>query len=134
MPKTNAETEPIRQSVVVDCPIEDAFELFTARLGEWWPRSINDDLAIEPRRDGRVFKRTGGEERELGRVTEWDPPRHLAFTWQSDPEQVVEVTFRTDADGTRVTLIHSGWQYAGIQASALSSFSKFVHREMLAIA
>ena len=29
--------EPIRQSVHVECPVEDAFRLFTEAFAEWWP-------------------------------------------------------------------------------------------------
>jgi uncharacterized protein YndB with AHSA1/START domain len=118
---------PIRQSVHVDCPVEDAFRLFTEALSEWWPLASHsiggeeaEDCAIEPWAGGRVFERTrSGEEREWGSVTVWDPPRRLAFTWRPestgvDNRQTVDVEFYVDADGTLVTLIHSGWHLADV--------------------
>jgi uncharacterized protein YndB with AHSA1/START domain len=118
--------EPIRQSVHVDCPVEDAFRLFTEGFGEWWPLASfstageeAESCEIESWVGGRVLERTrAGEEHVWGTVTDWDPPRRLGFTW--DPagtggcEQVVEVEFLVEADGTRVTLTHSGWHLAGV--------------------
>jgi uncharacterized protein YndB with AHSA1/START domain len=142
MPKAKGRPEPIRQSVRVDCPIEDAFRLFTEGFSEWWPLasySIAGDAAehcaIEPWVGGRVFERTrSGEEREWGSVIAWDPPEHLEFTWHpggsGDRSQTVDVEFLVEADGTRVTLIHTGWDAAGVPACALG-FSKFVCRQML---
>jgi uncharacterized protein YndB with AHSA1/START domain len=144
MAKAEKQHEPIRQSVRVDCPIEDAFRLFTEGFAEWWPLasySITGDqadkCAIEPWVGGRVYERTrSGEEREWGSVIRWDPPEHLEFTWlpggPGDRSQTVDVEFRVEADGTRVTLIHTGWDAAGVPACALR-FSEFICRQMLAV-
>jgi len=146
----------IRQSVHVECPIEDAFRLFTERFGEWWPLasySISgekaEDCEIEPWVGGRVFERSrSGEKHAWGSVTAWNPPEHLEFTWhpgeRCDHNQIVNIEFEVEADGTRVTLIHTGWQFAGVQVSALHAectarwsavlslcFSKFVSEQML---
>jgi hypothetical protein len=61
-----------------------------------------------------------------------------------DRDQTVEVEFQAEADGTRITLIHTGWQLAGVQAGALQAdytaqwssilrlyFSEFVSTQML---
>ena len=118
---------PIRKSVRVNCAIEDAFELFTEGFAEWWPLAFYsitgeeaETCAIEPWVGGRVFERTrSGEEREWGSVLAWDPPTHVEFTWhpgaRADDRQTVDVDFRVEADGTRVTLIHSGWHLAGVE-------------------
>ena len=122
---------PIRQSVRVNCPIDDAFQLFTEGLTEWWPLASfsmsgeeAETCAIEPWVGGRVFERTrSGEEREWGSVIAWDPPTHFEFTWhpraRGDRDQTVDVEFQVEADGTRVTLVHTGWHLTGMQASAL---------------
>src|SRR6516162_5343432 len=121
MAKAEEKHVPIQQSVRVDCSIEDAFRLFTERFTEWWPLasySITgeeaENCAIEPWVGGRVFERTrSGEEREWGSVIAWDPPVGLEFTWHpgapDDPGQTINVEFQMEADGTRVTLIHTGW-------------------------
>ena len=133
---------PIRQSVHVDCAIEDAFRLFTEGFAEWWPLascSVSGDEAercdIEPWVGGKVLERTrSGEEHEWGNVTVWDPPERVEFTWHpaapSDDDQTVTVDFRVEADGTRVTLTHRGWQWVGV-ATCVSRFACFVAEQVL---
>ena len=148
MPNQRGKLEPIRQSVRVDCPIDDAFRLFTERFGDWWPLALHSTAAdeaetceIEPWPGGRIFERTrSGEERNWGSVIECDPPERLSFSWDTGrpgaPGQTVDVQFSADADGTRVTLIHTGWEAAGVAVCALQahSFSKFVSEQMLVLA
>ena len=133
MPPRGGRHEPIRQSVHVNCPVEEAFQLFTEGFADWWPLasySITDDEAetcgIEPWVGGRVFERTrSGEELEWGSVTAWEPPEHLRFTWHpgssGEHSQIVDVEFQADADGTRVTLIHTGWEGAGVAVCTLEA-------------
>lgn len=59
----------------------------------------------------------------LGRVTECDPPRRLVFTWRTPDgqgETEVEVQFRADGDGTRLSLEHRGWERIGPGAEKAS--------------
>ncbi len=151
--------QPIRQSVRVDCPIDDAFRLFTEHFTKWWPLalySISGDEAesceIEPWAGGRVFERTrSGEEREWGLVIEWAPPSHLKLSWHpndpADDRQSVDVEFQVEADGTRVTVIHTGWETEGVAACELKTHceaqwsgvlacfaTESVYRDMLMIA
>jgi uncharacterized protein YndB with AHSA1/START domain len=159
MAKAEEKHAPIRQSVRVDCPIEEAFRLFTEGFGEWWPLasySITgeqaESCAMEPWAGGRVFERTrSGEEREWGSVTVWDAPRRVELTWhpgtRGDDRQTVDIEFSVEADGTRVTLTHSGWDAAGVQACALGAncaaqwpavlelcFAEFVYQQMVVTA
>lgn len=122
--------EPIEQSIHVDCPFEDAFRLFTEGFGKWWPlapgrasNGASGTCEIEPWVGGRVLERSdSGVEREWGSVTAWDPPGALEFTWHpggpKDERQTVSVEFQKEADGTRVTLVHRGWQFAGVAVCA----------------
>ena len=124
---------PIRQSVHVDCPIEDAFRLFTEEFAEWWPLASysasgedSEHCAIEPWVGGRVFERSrSGEERDWGSVTAWEPPKRVAFTWHPDrprdDRESVEIEFRTEAYGTTVILTHHGWHLAGVETCALQA-------------
>jgi len=125
--------EPIRQSVHVDCPIEDAFQLFTERMAEWWPSEAA--LALEPFEGGRVVEQTpSGVELDWGTVTAWDPPRRVEFTGDRGR---VEVEFAVEADGARVTLTHTGWQLAVtgptcvMLAGVAGHFARFAAREMM---
>jgi hypothetical protein len=135
MEEPKEKPEPIRQSVRVDCPIEDAFRLFTEEFAQWWPLAA--DGKIEPRVGGRVFERTrSGEERDWGSVTVWDPPSHLQLTWYPGTDraerQTVDIDFCVEADGTRVTLIHSGWETTSTILGL--NFAKFVSEQMLVTA
>lgn len=127
-----AEEKQIQQSVHVDCPIEEAFRLFTEELAEWWPEKGVDHCEIEPWVGGRVFERSqSGEEREWGTVVDWDAPQRVEFTWypeqSRDDDQTVAVEFRVEGEGTRVTLTHRGWDRAGVAVC----FAGFVSERML---
>src|SRR5438093_1158383 len=50
----------------------------------------------------------------VGHVEVWEPPRRLALTWRltnftSEQQTRVDVRFEPAADGTRVSVTHSGW-------------------------
>lgn len=112
---------PIVTSLRVECPPEHAFEVWTRRIDLWWPRghSVSGDpdlrVEIEPGVGGRILERTSsGREHVWGEVRAWEPPARLAYLWHiygTRPEATdVEVTFRPDGGGTRVTVIHTGWE------------------------
>jgi len=106
---------------------ERAFALF-ADIGRWWPLARVHtgpdpaDCAIEPRVGGRIYERaTDGRETLWGKVLAYDPPHRLAFSWlvqlSAEQEQLVEISFTPEADGTRVELSHSGWEKLGDAAA-----------------
>jgi uncharacterized protein YndB with AHSA1/START domain len=77
----------VRKSVVVNAPIERAFDVFTAKFDTWWPRThhIGEvepfEAILEPRAGGRYYERgADGSECEWGEVLEFDPPTHLALS------------------------------------------------------
>ena len=115
----------IQKSIHVKRPVAAAFHHFTADLGKWWPlqegfsfdRARAHEILLEPRVEGRFFERyRDGAERDVGRVTAWEPPARVVFTWKQpgwDAETEVEVRFLAEGDGTRVELEHRGWEAAG---------------------
>lgn len=114
----------VRESVEVDCALEEAFDLFTSRMGEWWPLDKASyggerarDIFLEPRVGGRFFERfIDGDELQVGTVTACDPPRVIVFTWRTadwEGETEVEVTFTAEQQGTRVDLEHRGFERLG---------------------
>lgn len=125
MPEKSKTIAPIVHTVWVDCPIDDAFRFFTEGFAEWWPleaHSRNQEdaerCALEPRLGGRIFERTlDGREHEWGSIIAWEPPGRLEFTWwpgrPEDCGETVQVEFQVEADGTRVTLTHQGWNRTG---------------------
>jgi uncharacterized protein YndB with AHSA1/START domain len=120
--------EAIRKSLVVDCGVERAFDVFTRQIQTWWPLgeySIGGDkitdVVVEEQVGGRVFERhSDGGEGEWGRVLAWEPPNRFAMTWHPghDPSQAteLEVRFAAEGDGTRVDLEHRGWEILGARA------------------
>lgn len=123
-----AAVAPILFSLTVPLPPEKAFELFTARIAEWWPLSDHSILTeraagctIEPFAGGRVFEHsTDGEEHDWGKVLAFEPPHRVAMTWHpgGGPETEVEVRFTAADDGTYVELEHRGWEVFGEEAEA----------------
>ena len=91
-----------------------AFELFTARIGEWWPlatHSVGEDQAtgvvfgegiggsiVESLADGTTYV--------WGTITRWDPPHSVAYTWHAGTPVTeatsVEVTFTPGEQGHTV--------------------------------
>ena len=117
--------EPIHLTFEVDCPVDHAFTVWTARIAQWWPKdhtvSAEDDLTVvlEGRRGGRIFERLGsGLEHDWGEVTVWEPPTRLSYTWhlnrdRSDATEV-EVRFVPRDDATTIVEIeHRGWERLG---------------------
>jgi hypothetical protein len=146
MGQAKEKQEPVEQSVHVECSIGEAFELFTRRFGEWWPLAAyslghedSEECRLEPWEDGRIFERSrSGEEHDWGTVKVWDPPHRVEFTWHPgkarDDEQSVEVAFRVEAVGTRITVTHRGWERAGVETWVARHFAAFVCEQVLAMA
>ncbi len=126
--ESTAAVEVVRS---VSVPLSQArtFELFTARMSEFWPKehSIGSseiaEVVVEPRQNGRWFELgVDGSECPWGRVAAWDPPRRVVLLWQigadwkfdADFETEVEVTFTEEGSArTRVDLCHRNLQRYG---------------------
>jgi uncharacterized protein YndB with AHSA1/START domain len=102
---------------------ERAFQAFTREISEWWRPNMlfqftdqdTGALSFEPHAGGRfLMVRRDGSQFEIGRVTAWNPPSELAFSWRQESfgaDQETEVVVRFEAAGseTRVTVEHLGW-------------------------
>ena len=102
---------------------ERAFQAFVEEIGLWWrphalfattPRAPGR-LAFEPGEGGRLVETLGGGKVfEIGRITAWEPPRRLVFTWRQasfppDLATEVEVGFEAVGEETRVSVAHRGF-------------------------
>jgi uncharacterized protein YndB with AHSA1/START domain len=114
----------VRRDVVVEAPIERAFEVFTARFGDFKPPEHNllgapiAETVFEPRVGGHIVDRgEDGSECRWARILTYDPPHRVVFSWdispqwqiESDPANTseVEVTFVAETpERTRVQLEH----------------------------
>src|SRR5262245_42470555 len=107
---------PIVQTVRVKAAPQRAFDLFTGRMGDWWPKggtlskTPHSAIVIEPHEGGAWFERDAdGNETKWGKVLAWEPPSRLLLAWQIgcdfgyDPSLLseVELTFTpAEAGGT----------------------------------
>ncbi len=124
------EVAPIRREVLVELDVHDAFELFSAHIGDWWPIAelgVFGDGAAVAFEDGKLIERLGGRTSEWGAVTEWKPDQRVSFTWHpgasADRASTVTVTFmQRDAGQTLVVLEHSGWEVFEDPVAARSEY------------
>lgn len=117
-------TGPLRISFDVACSREHAFEVWTTRIGAWWPRDHTvsgraEHVVLQGDVGGRIYERTAdGAEHDWGQVTVWQPPARLAYLWHLglDRAQATEVDIRFVGSGdasTRIEIEHRGWQRLG---------------------
>jgi uncharacterized protein YndB with AHSA1/START domain len=122
---------PVTETIIVDAPIERAFETFTVDIGSWWPAGHHNlraelaEMVFEPREGGHIIDRgVDGTECRWARVLAYDPPTRVVFSWdialdwtiETDPARTseVEVRFVAEADArTRVELEHRGIERHG---------------------
>jgi hypothetical protein len=123
-------TTALHHEVTVNTSIDRAFELFTARIGEWWPLGSHavfgvGTVAFE---GNLLVERAAGGESVWAEVTEWTPPVALSLAWHpgGTPAEAtkVRVTFEALGEQTRVTLIHSGWENTHDPISEAADYDK----------
>jgi uncharacterized protein YndB with AHSA1/START domain len=127
---------PIRQSVETKAAPARAFELFTSRMGDWWPRGKtvgkpHAAIVIEPRNGGRWFERDeDGVEVQWGDVLAWNPPTGLLLAWRLNSQWTYDPAFETEVElsfdslpngGTRVTLEHRHLERFGADAEKIAA-------------
>jgi len=129
--ESKALIEPVRRTVEVRWSQGEAFRRFTAGIADWWPlrtHSVGQSRArtviFEEGVGGRIREQDdGGAEHVWGTVLEWDPPSRVLFSWHPGREastaQKVEVRFEPTSRGTRLRLVHSGWEVLGRSAARM---------------
>jgi uncharacterized protein YciI len=113
-----SQVPPIHREVLVEADPATAFEIFTERIGFWWPvpdKSVFGEGSTVAFTDGRLVERAlDGREDVWGTVTRWEPGAAVAFTWHPglpvEEMTHVEVTFVAADDQTLVSLQHTGWE------------------------
>lgn len=120
---TQPSLEPLIHSVEVNCSQVAAFDLWTRKPSSWWPMEDHTTFGldaaaviIEPGVSGRIYERnTSGSQRDWGRITGWNPPASLSFTWHiygtASEATDVEISFESIGnERTLVRVVHSGWE------------------------
>ncbi len=119
----------IRKSIWIGRSPEFSFKVFCEDMGEWWPGGFggkDSKLFLEREVGGRFYeRRADGTEYEIGRVTAYQPPSLVAFTWRApswDVTTQVEIRFSAETSGTRVELEHSGWEQSAKTRDARQNY------------
>ncbi|HEV3180908.1 MAG TPA: SRPBCC family protein [Steroidobacteraceae bacterium] len=125
---------PVRKTVVVAATPQRAFEVFTAGINRWWPKSHGIGAApiresvIEPFAGGRWYTRCeDGTDITIGHVRIWQPGERFVVSWEISADwkpdarvefaSEVEVRFVMEtAASTRVELEHRNFERMGATA------------------
>jgi uncharacterized protein YndB with AHSA1/START domain len=128
---TQASETSVRKQVVVEAPIERAFQVFTEDFDAIKPRDHNmlavdiAETVFEPRAGGRIYDRgVDGSECQWARVLAYEPPNRVVFSWDISPRwelesnlertSEVEVRFISETpQRTRVELEHRNLERHG---------------------
>jgi uncharacterized protein YndB with AHSA1/START domain len=121
---TRTESTSVQTQIVVEAPIERAFNVFVEQFDRIKPREHNmlgveiAQTVFEPHAGGRIYDRgVDGSECQWGRVLAHEPPDRVVFSWdispqwqvETDPGKTSEVEVRFVAETserTRVELEH----------------------------
>jgi hypothetical protein len=121
----------VQKTITVETNPERAFEVFTAGIDTWWPRTHHigkspmKQSIIEGRVGGRCYTvQEDGTDCDWGQVLVWQPPNRFVMAWQITHEwgyqpdlakaSEVEVRFTAAGEGrTRVDLEHRYFERMG---------------------
>lgn len=113
---TNTDTTTVRRSIVVDAPMARAFTVFTRDIGSWWDPDkhlLEEPLAVmvfEPNVGGHIIDRgVNGTENRWGTVLAYDPPTHVAFSWD------INLNWQIETDLTKTSEVHVTFTAEGEQ-------------------
>lgn len=124
----------------------EAFELYVQQIDVWWPRqgvfpysfapktTSPGHIRFEGELGGRFFETfADGSHCLIGRITAWEPPGRLAYTWR-DPswagDTTITVAFSPHEGGTRFVAEQDGFAAAGVPE--LPPFYAIGNRQTLA--
>jgi uncharacterized protein YndB with AHSA1/START domain len=128
---TPATGTTVRNSIVVEAPIDRAFRVFTEDFGSFKPPEHNllgveiAETIFEPRVGGHLYDRgVDGSECRWARILAYEPPNRVVFSWdispqwqvETDPDKTSEVQVRFTAETpqrTRVELEHRNLERHG---------------------
>jgi uncharacterized protein YndB with AHSA1/START domain len=125
---------PVHKSIRVNVGQARAFEVFTAGLSRWWPRTHTigtppmKAAVMEARLGGRWYELSeDGSQADVGRVLVWEPPQRFVISWDLNsnwkPDLTVssEVEVRFVAEGPQATLVeleHRKFERMGAEGGA----------------
>ncbi|RWK60064.1 SRPBCC family protein [Mesorhizobium sp.] len=124
---THVPVTSVKQSIVVEAPIERAFKVFTEEFGSFKPPEHNmlavpiAETVFERRVGGYLYDRgTDGSECRWARVLAYEPPSRVLLSWDISPQWQIE----TDPDKT------SEWEVRFTSETAERTRVELEHRNL----
>jgi uncharacterized protein YndB with AHSA1/START domain len=94
---SSAPATSVKRSIVVEAPIERAFEVFTKKFGAFKPAEHNilavkiAETVFEPRVGGYLYDRgLDGSECRWAQVLAYEPPHRVLLSWNISPQWQIE--------------------------------------------
>lgn len=125
---------PVRKSIRVQASPLRAFEVFTAGIDRWWPRTHSIGgaplrrVVVEPFVGGRWYNDCeDGSQVTVGHVRIWEPGQRFVVGWEINSQwkpdartemaSILEVRFVAEGhDRTRVEVEHHSFERMGTEA------------------
>ena len=109
---TSTKTVDIKVERIIPAPPSEVFDGWLDPTIPGTPWHENDKLIVNPKVDGLWYWLSLGGTPHYGRFMDIDRPSRIQYSWMSPntlgQESTVTVTFRKTAEGTLMTLLHSG--------------------------
>jgi uncharacterized protein YndB with AHSA1/START domain len=133
--KSTLQIAPVRKTIVVQASAQKAFDVFTAGIDRWWPKTHGIgagpvlESVIEPFVGGRWYSRhADGADAVVGHVLVWEPAQRFVCSWEISADwkpdaraafaSEVEVRFVPEGPSTtRVELEHRNFERMGPQSA-----------------
>ena len=118
--------------MLVRCSLEHAFDVFTSRIDQWWPRSHRklegSTLTLATEVGGLFLERApDGEQHKMGEVLACERPSFIRYSWFpgsiTGPTEV-EVRFTAQEGGTLVEITHREGEGADAFEQRIALFKK----------
>ncbi|HYH77774.1 MAG TPA: SRPBCC domain-containing protein [Arthrobacter sp.] len=122
---------PLILTVIVPCPVAQAFAGFTDHTHLWWPLEshgvygtgsyveFEENLILETADDGRTSI--------WGTIDDWQPPLSFHAAWHPGTTALwsteLRVAFRAVPGGTELRLVQDGWEGAEDPAAARAEYA-----------
>ena len=137
----------ISQAIEIAAPVERVWQVLTSEgLVEQWLGCLEYEAKV-----GHVFymqqdaaKRAGGDVSGATHceLLALEAPRRMVFSWfyPGTPKTEVSISLETDGAGTRVVLVHCGWdqfdpaQIRAVRDALAGGWSSFVLPQLKAVA
>jgi uncharacterized protein YndB with AHSA1/START domain len=124
----------VDRTIVIAAPPERVWKAWVEEMNHWWTKPYYNDhdrvtgLYMEPRLGGAYIEKWGenGEGFLIGNVTQWLPPKRLAYTWTQTDWQgaitLIQIEFEPDGNGgTRMRYLHEGFERIAAELQTLKN-------------